>query len=444
MMGRVIEQGQLFYRFRLENHVPEDHFLRCVDQFLDFKPLRAELAPLYSRTGRPSIDPELMIRMLLVGYLYGIRSETRLCEEVHLNLAYRWFCRLGLEGQVPDRSTFSKNRHGRFADGDILRRVFEMVVRLCMKHGLVGGTGALVDGSTVHADANRDKRAAHDPIHEVWDDKDEITRPVQAYLDQLDAEAAAPEDGPRHKPPKYVSETDPQAAWSLKDGPGRFSYEVNYLADDLHAVIVDVAATPARLSREIVAAKQMLDRQTAGFDPNSIAADKSYGTGPFLSWLLKREITPYIPVLDRKAQTDGKLTRDAFIYDADRDTFICPQGHELPLRSVNEETRVKRYKAKASQCGNCPLRNHCTDAPSRTVTRLMDEEARQTTRDLADTDAFQTARARRKKIEMLFAHLKRWLKLTRLRLRGLSGANEEFLLAATAQNLKRLVKLVPI
>lgn len=446
MMGRLADQGQLFYRFKLENHVPDDHFLRQVDRFLDFKHLRDELAPLYSRTGRPSIDPELMIRMLLVGYLYGIRSETRLCEEVHLNLAYRWFCRLGLEGQVPDRSTFSKNRHGRFADGVILRRVFEMVVRLCTANGLVGGTGALVDGSTVHADANRDRRDTPDVIQAAWDKKETIARPVQAYLDDLDHAAENPPDGPKHKPPKYISETDPQAAWSLKDGPGRFSYEVNYLADDLHAVIVDVEATPARLSQEIVAAKEMLERSAGavGFVPEDIAADKSYGTGPFLSWLFDREVTPYIPVLDRKAQTFGKLTRDAFDYNADKDLYVCPQGHELPLRSVNAETRVKRYKAKASQCRDCPLRAQCTDAPSRTVVRLVDEEARQKARELAETDAFHTARTRRKKIEMLFAHLKRWLKLTRLRLRGLSGAKEEFLLAATAQNLKRLVKLVPI
>lgn len=445
MMGRMQEQDQLFYRFRLDDHVPEEHFLRRVDQFLDFEPLRSELAPLYSPIGRPSVDPELMIRMLLIGYLYGIRSETRLCDEVHLNLAYRWFCRLGLEGQVPERSTFSKNRHGRFAGGDVLRRVFETVVGVCTEQGLVGGTGALVDGSTVHADANRDKRAAPDAIQSCWAQREIISHPVQAYLDDLEAAAAHPTDGPKHKPPKYISETDPQAAWSLKDGPGRFSYEVNYLADDLHAIIVDVEATPARLSQEIVAAKEMLERSAdaVGFAPEDIAADKSYGTGPFLSWLIEREITPYIPVLDRKGQTDGKLTRDAFAYDAERDIFICPQGHELPLRSVNTETRVNRYKAKKSQCRDCPLRAQCTDAPFRTVVRLMDEDARQKARELAATDAFHAARARRKKIEMLFAHLKRWLKLTRLRLRGLSGANEEFLLAATAQNLKRLVKLVP-
>jgi len=444
MMGRLADQGQLFYRFKLEDHVPDGHFLRHVDRFIDFGPLRADLASLYSHTGRPSIDPELLIRMLLVGYLYGIRSETRLCEEVHLNPAYRWFCRLGLEGEVPERSTFSKNRHGRFAGGGILRQIFEMVVRLCTENGLVCGTGALVDGSTIHADANRAKRAAPCAIQATWNDKDEITRPVQAYLDDLAHAAANPPDGPKHKPPKYISETDPQAAWSLKDGPGRFSYEANYLADDLHAIIVDVEATPARLSQEIVAAKEMLGRKTAGFEPNSIAADKSYGTGPFLSWLLKREITPYIPVLDRKSQTFGKLTRDAFDYDADNDVYVCPEGHVLKLERTDLKTRVKKYKARKTTCRDCPLRSQCTDAPSRTVVRLMDEEARQKARDLADTKAYQIARARRKKIEMLFAHLKRWLKLTRLRLRGLSGANEEFLLAATAQNLKRLVKLVPI
>lgn len=446
MMGHLKDQGQLFYQFRLEDHIPDDHLLRRIDGFLDFADLRRELSGLYSHTGRPSVDPELLIRMLLVGYLYGIRSETRLCEEIRLNLAYRWFCRLGLEGRVPDRSTFSKNRYGRFADGDILRHVFEMVVGLCAQNGLIGGAGALVDGSTVHADANRDRREAHGEIGAVWNKKEEITRPVQAYLDQLDADAAQPAAGPKHKPPKYISETDPQAAWSLKDGPGRFSYEVNYLADDLHAIIVDVEATPARLSQEIVAAKTMLERSAnvAGFAPKSLAADKSYGTGPFLSWLFEHEVQPYIPVLDRKAQTFGKFTRDDFTYDPARDAFVCPQGHELALRSVNEETRVKRYKPKISSCRGCPVKVNCTDAPTRSVVRLMDEEARQKARELSCTQAYQTARRRRKKIEMLFAHLKRWQKLTRLRLRGLSGATEEFLLAATAQNLKRLVKLTPI
>ncbi|MEP3296568.1 MAG: IS1182 family transposase [Pseudoruegeria sp.] len=445
MMGRLEQQEALFYDFNLEDHVPQGHLLRKIDQFLDLERLRAELARLYSPIGRPSIDPELMIRMLLVGYLYGIRSERQLCQEVHLNLAYRWFCRLGLKGGVPERSTFSKNRHGRFANGDILRRVFESVVRTCADHGLVGGTGALIDGSTVFADANRDRRDAPDAVMHTWSEKDTVLRPVQAYLNPLQNAAPQSNEGPQHKPPKYISETDPQAAWSLKDGPGCFSYEVNYLADDKHAIIMDVEATPARLSQEIVAAKAMLERclEDVGFDPSSIAADKSYGTGPFLSWLLKHEITPFVPVLDRKKQTDGKLTRDDFDYDPERDTYVCPQGHDLTLKSINRQTRVKRYKAKPGHCRACPIRESCTDSTQRSLVRLLDEEARQAARDLADTDAFHEARRKRKKVEMLFAHLKRWQKLTRLRLRGLSGAKEEFLLAATAQNLKRLVKLAP-
>ena len=138
MMGeRTVMQEALFYGFSLERHVPDDHLLRSIDRFVDLSGVRAHLAPYYSDVGRPSIDPELMIRMLLVGYCFGIRSERRLCEEVHLNLAYRWFCRLGLDGDVPDHSTFSKNRHGRFRDSDLLRQLFETVVGAL--HG--GGAG---------------------------------------------------------------------------------------------------------------------------------------------------------------------------------------------------------------------------------------------------------------------------------------------------------------
>lgn len=446
MMGRQAAREQLFYRFRVEDHVPADHLLRKIDRLLDFGSLRSEFAALYSHTGRPSIDPELMIRMMLVGYLYGILSERRLVEEVHLNLAYRWFCRLGLEDCVPDRSTFSKNRRGRFADGDILRRVFEMVVARCMTANLVVGTGAAVDGSTIAADANRDRRAPPDAIQDIWDRKDTVSRPVQAYLDQLaEEDAAAPAPGPKHKPPKAISETDPLAAWSLKDGPGRFSYETNYLIDDAHGIIVDVEATPARLSQEIVAAKTMLDRSgdRFGFKPDSLAADKSYGTGPFLAWLMDQKIEPHVPVLDRMRQTDGKYTRDAFVYDAETDSFTCTQGAKLTLRSINRDTRVKRYKPPASACRNCPLKTACTNAPTRSLVRLMDEEAREHVRALAETDAYVASRAKRKKVEMLFAHLKRNFRFRRLRLRGLKGAAEEFLLAATAQNLKRLAKLAP-
>ena len=158
MMGpRQVEQGVLFYNFSLDGHVPADHLLRSIDRFVELSELRRELAPFYSSIGRPSIDPELMIRMLIIGYCFGIRSERRLCEEVHLNLAYRWFCRLGLDGDVPDHSTFSKNRHGRFRKSDLLRRIFETVLQRCIREGLVGGEAFAIDASLIKADANRQK-----------------------------------------------------------------------------------------------------------------------------------------------------------------------------------------------------------------------------------------------------------------------------------------------
>src|ERR1700692_4893897 len=162
MMGMQTAPAQLFYDFCLDDHVPDDHLLRRIDRFLDLQKVRTELKPFYSNIGRPSIDPELMMRMLIVGYCMAIRSERRLCDEIHLNLAYRWFCRLGLDGRVPDHSTFSRNRHGRFRQSDILRHLFETVVERCLREGLVGGEGFAVDASLIAADANKQRAVPGD------------------------------------------------------------------------------------------------------------------------------------------------------------------------------------------------------------------------------------------------------------------------------------------
>src|SRR5665811_1075753 len=177
---------QLFYAFNLDDHVPADHLLRGIDRFLDLQDLRRHLTPFYSHTGRPSVDPELMVRMLLVGYCFGIRSERRLCEEVHLNLAYRWFCRLGLEDKIPDHSTFSKNRHGRFRESDTFRHVFESVLRRCMTEGLVEGEGFAIDASVVRADANR-ARGVPGAVAMEWKSGNGSTRAVREYVAALEA-----------------------------------------------------------------------------------------------------------------------------------------------------------------------------------------------------------------------------------------------------------------
>ena len=192
MMGEGTgDQEQFFYSFRLEDHVPQDHLLRQIDGVLDLSELRKHLAPYYSHTGRPSIDPELMVRMLLIGYCYGIRSERRLCEEVSLNLAYRWFCRLSIEDRVPDHSTFSKNRHGRFRDAETFRFVFEQVLERCIADGLVGGEGFAIDASVIKADANR-QRARHCEDDDDWPKPGGVTRAVREYVEALDCTLSTP------------------------------------------------------------------------------------------------------------------------------------------------------------------------------------------------------------------------------------------------------------
>ncbi len=437
MMGRQSADEQLFYEFRLEDHVPDDHLLRQLDAVLNFDRVRSFLATRYSSTGRPSIDPELMLRMLLIGYAYGIRSERRLCSEVHLNLAYRWFCRLGLQGAVPDHSTFSKNRYGRFRESDVYRVLFEDVVGHCKNAGLLGGEGFAVDSSLIGGDTRRDRRVESlDVIRE----NESPARPVREYLEALDA------GNPVHQgDARYLSPTDPAAAWNTKEGRGKFGYFNNYLVDTDHAVIVDVEATPARLAQEISASKAMLKRveQTHGLRPERLAADKAYGTGPFLGWLSERKITPHIPVLDRQHQSGGLLPREAFILDSTNNCYICPQGKILKHRTARTENRIHIYRATASDCKSCPIREQCTRGTKRTLSVPFDESARQAATALRNTQAFQHSRRLRRKVEMLFAHMKQHLRFSRLKLRGLAGATEEFLLVATVQNLRRLIRLRP-
>ncbi len=440
MMGdRLDGQDRLFYEFCLEDMVPGDYLLRKIDAVLDLSWLRTELEPYYSHTGRPSVCPELMIRMLLVGYCYSIRSERRLCQEVEMNLAYRWFCRLGLEDSVPDHSTFSVNRHGRFRESDILRTVFEEVVCNCMKASLVGGEGFAVDASVIEADASRFKRIKGAVIE--WTDEERARRPVREFLTALESEN--PPINPKQEP-KAMSPTDPAAAWTTR---GRhkvmFGYSLNYLIDMENAVILDVEATPTRISKEVDATETMVERVETRFalKPDRIAGDAAYGTGEMLGWLVEREIDPHIPVWDQsEVGADGKFVRADFRYHRERDLYICPGGKELKTSGTVHDGTTLKYIAKRSDCGRCPLKPKCTTGRERRVQHDVNQDARDYTQELMQTEAYEQSAGERKKIETLFGEVKHVLGLTRLRLRGLTGARDEFLLAATVQNLKRLIR----
>ena len=443
-MGRRDQrQAQLFYEFCLDEAVPDDHLVRKIGAILDLSWVYAELAPYYSEIGRPSIDPVLMIRMLIVGYVFAIRSERQICREVQVNLAYRWFCELGLEDPIPDHSAFSRARNERFRESDIFRRVFERVVGSCIEADLVGGEGFAVDASLIEADANRQRSIPGKEWKRELDPA-AASRAVKEYLATLNDAAfgAATE-----VQPKFVSPSDPAAQWTgALRGPAFFAYADNYLIDVRYGVIVDVEASRAIRQAEVGAARTMLERteERFGLKPRRLAADSAYGAAPMLNWLVvEKRITPHIPVIDKSNREDGIFSRGDFRYDTDRDVYKCPAGKELRTSGTVHEGTTLLYRASKLDCDQCSLKSRCCPKePARKIPRNIYEHARDVARSFVGTEAFEQSRHDRKRIEMRFAHLKRILRLGRLRLRGPCGAQDEFVLAAIAQNLRRLAKLI--
>lgn len=447
MMGsRQEAQGALFYEFSIEAHVPPNHMLRSVDQFVDLGGIRQHLAPFYSSTGRPSVDPELMIRMLLVGYIMGIRSERRLCEEIHLYLTYRWFCRPDLTTPVPDHSTFSKNCHGRFRDSDLLRRLFETMVAPCLAEGLASGQCLAADASIIQADANRQNATQKSDWQADRIDPADAPRAVGEYLETLDDAAfgaASPVD------PKFTSHSDPASQWTgARGGPAYFTYSTNYLIDTDNGVILDVEATRPIRQAEVGSVRTMIDRvnDTFGIAPERLIADTACGTGVILDWLdRQRGIAPHTSVFDKSGRKDGTFERADFTYDAECDAYICPGGKELkqsrrtftkPREKRPGEDGMLRYRASKGDCDACALKERCCPKePSCKILRSIFEPSRDRARAIAQIADYAISCKLRKKVEMLFAHLKSIVGLSRLRLRGPNGARDQFHLAATAQNL---------
>jgi transposase len=459
MMGRRSgNQARFFYQFQLDERVPKDHLLRRVDDFVTpaLADMHERLQPYYSEIGRPSVDPELMIRMLIIGYCYGLRSERRLRQEVDLHLAYRWFCRLDLDDKVPHHSTFSENRLHRFRQSDVFRHIFERVVAACMAAGLVKGEGFAVDASVMEANASRYHGKAPDEID--WTAKQRQKRAVAEYLAAIEAEATSESDaaddgddgGPEskrphryeRKSPKVISPSDPQSAWTAKANKRvQFGYGLNYLIDIENAVIVDVEPTPARTYDEVESTKTMLDRTERRFNlkPKRLAADTAYGTGRFLGWLVGHRIAPHIPVRDKSEREDGTFSRSDFRWKRRQGVYICPNGKVLHTSGTVHDGRTLLYRASKLDCDVCALKMQCCPKePSRKIPRDLHEHARDVARRLMRTKAFLKSRDERKRVEMRFAHLKIHHGFERMRLRGLSGARDEFHLAAIVQNLKTL------
>src|ERR1700758_1270840 len=287
MMGRQEGgQGQFFYAFDLDKVVPPDHLVRQIESVIDLSWVHKELAPYYSDTGRPSIDPVLMIRMLIVGYVFAIRSERRICADVQVNLAYRWFCKLGIEDRIPDHSVFCRARHERFRESDALRRVFEGVVATCIAAGLVGGEAFSIDASLIKADVDKKKRLSGDqPI--AWPKSEEASHAVREYLAALDA-ARSEDESDRSG--------DGSGSNSGERG-GKPPKQVNYLIDNKVGIILDAEGTRANRKEEIAITQTMVERVERRFDlrPERLVGDTVYGMARLLKWLVDRKITPHVP-----------------------------------------------------------------------------------------------------------------------------------------------------
>jgi transposase len=439
MMGQHDRSEALFYYFHLEDQIPENHLLRLIDKHISFEFVRLQLKDSYSETGRPSIDPELLLRILLIGYLYGISSERKLVEELRMHLAWRWFTGLGFDQELPHHSTFSKNRHGRFQESKLFEQLFEQIVRQCVEVGLVQGQHLSVDGSFVEANAAKESRIPRQQLAEAA----QVNKTVRQYLVQL--EQQNPVEEPVHQQDQ-VSTTDPDSTYATKGGtPARLGYYDNYLVDNDSCVIVGVQATAARMSQETVAAQDMLTRFAAwqGREPESVAADTTYGNGEFLQWLADRNVTAYMHTRDSALRKNNPgYGPERFTYQPESNSYRCPAGEQLNYVGLNVRNRAHAYIGSTKRCGACSQKAQCTTGRYKYLAIHIHEPVRQRARELAQTPEFAKAQRQRKKVEALFAQLKNQIGLRRLRLRRMKFVREQFWLAATVQNIKRLVRFL--
>jgi transposase len=437
----------MFYYVRMEDIVPENHLLRLIDRHIDLKFIRDKVKHLYSHTGRPSIDPEVLLRMLLIGYLYGITSERRLCEEVQMHIGYRWFVGLNLEDKVPDHSIFSKNRHERFSESDLFQRIFDEIVNQCVSQGLLTGRHLTVDSTYVQANA---ALKSLEPIV--------VTMGAGEYIEKLERENPVteepwePGDDYPHRGQKisngtHRSKTDPDARLARKSlkANTQLYHGVTYIMDNRSRIIVGAdVGKPDRKTDCEKALKQIRRIPFAfGIKPESLGADKGYSTGEFINALVKENVQPHIPIMDSRSQNDrGIYSIEQFSFDPGENRFLCPSGKELKYWGIHKQSKQHVYRARTKDCKVCLRKAECTRDRSRSLSYHIYEESINQARQINQTRAYRISQRMRKRIEELFGEAKEWMGLRRAKFRRRKFIREQVLMTATAQNIKRMVKLL--
>ena len=435
MQGQQEYQPKLFSIFNMEELIPENHLLRKIDKTLDLGFVREATADLYCQAnGRPSVDPELFIRMCLLTYLYNIPSDRQLCEEVQFNLAYRWYCRLSLEDQVPDHSSMTRARD-RLGE-KIFKEIFDHVVRICIEKGLVKCDKLMMDGTFVKADAATSSRVARESIEESSG---------EGSVSNIKA--------PKFSNETHVSQTDPESTMAGKEGEMKqLRYKVHDAIDRDSRIVVDTHVTTG-IEHEGKVMSERLDHIEATFSVHveELTADRGYGYGVNLNELEKRGIDSLVPNFHK--DVGDNIDPEIFKYDAGRDLFTCPQGHFLERKSSDETEKkdyARRYQIRGANCAKCPMMTTCYEKPPQNTSarkafvRNVFWELQFKTKEREKTQAFRLARSERQwKMEGIFAEAKNNHGLKRARYRGKSKMQIQAYMIATVQNLKRMACELP-
>jgi transposase len=446
LLGEKNRQEPAFYYVKIDDLIPEDHLLRLIHKHVDFSFIRNKVKHLYSHTGRPSIDPELLLRMLLIGYLYGIRSERRLCEEVNMHIGYRWFVGLSLQDKVPDHSTFSKNRHERFAENDLFQHIFDAIINQCMTHGFIDGRHLTIDATHIQADASF---KSMEPIVVELKPKEyiEVLEKENPVEDPYEPGKDYPHRGQKISNDTHRSQTDPDARLSRKSSTSttQLSHAATYVMDNKSRIIVgaDIANPDRHTDCETALSELQKIKWKHKIIPETLGADKGYATGEFIHNLINENIVPHIPVISYRDRRSPDIYPIAqFTYNKTDNIFVCPQGKELKYWGIHKHSKQHVYRASTKDCSVCPVKSECTKDRARSVSYHIYEKALQKARELSKTKGYYLSQRMRKKIEELFGEAKEFMGFRRAKFRGRKWIKEQVLMTATVQNIKRMVKML--
>lgn len=427
----------------IEELVPKDHLLRKIDKLIDLSFIYDKVEHLYcADNGRPPIDPVLLFKMLLIGYLFGVRSERQLEREVQVNMAYRWYLGLGLRERAPDHSTISLNRRKRFSGTGIYQEIFDEIVLRAMDKGLVEGKTLYTDSTHLKANANKRKF-----------EKQLVERSTRSYLSELEEAVEADrkahgkkplKDRPESKPEKKetkISTTDPDSGYMMRDGkPEGFFYLDHRTVDGMHSIITDVHVTAGNV-HDSVPYLQRLDRQRErfGFEVREVGLDAGYYTASICKGLSDRGVYAAMPYV-RPGGKPGMLKKSAFVYDEHYDCYLCPENQILSYRTTSREGQ-REYKSDPAVCRTCPLLSQCTQSRNQTkvITRHVWEKHKEAVVEHRFENRGKALYKRRKEtVERSFADSKQLHGHRYARFRGRDNVSEQCLLAATAQNIKKM------